>query len=144
MNRFNYFKRGVTVARCPKLSDYLHLPTLIAKGAFDEAPYWQMSNIEMQNYENELVKYAKSHPHVSPDAIAEHRINRRAVYSKRREKLRESHQDYEQTRINLMHAMFIKYFGIDVFDQAIERCDNIYQLFSTYKTIVDEIRLQTG
>lgn len=144
MNRFNYFKRGVRVHKAPQFSEYLHLPELIAKGAFDESPYWEMSNREGDLYEKELEDYRKSNPHISPDAVMEHRINRRAIFTKRREQLRRSHQDYEQDRLNLLHAMFIKYFEVDVFDQAIERCDNIYQLFTTYKTIVDEIRLQTS
>lgn len=141
MGRFNYWKRGVRVAKLPSSKSLFKgkSKTLqyIDRSVFDHSPYWEMADAEWQFLAQDVQKFKQANPRASSQAVDEYCTTRRKTYSKRVQKLQESHQEYELTRLRLLQHMLLREFGKDCWDEALVKCDGTLSgLFHTYKSLV--------
>lgn len=141
MGRFNYWKRGVRVAKLPSSKSLFKgkSKTLqyIERGVFDHSPYWSMADMEWEFFAEDVKKFKQANLGVSTQAVDEYCSTRRLMYNKRVQKLREWHQEYESTRLRLLQTLLDKEFGKNCWDEALLKCDGTLSgLFHTYKSLV--------
>lgn len=106
----------------------------ILHGDFKLSPYWEMSNKEIEYWKKEVEDYRKKNPRVSEKSVEEFSDSRWRMYHKRIEKLRESHLQYEVTRLGMLKEGLIKAFGIDIWEEIVEKCDgDETKLYKLYK-----------
>ena len=106
----------------------------IQNGDFKYSPYWEMSKKEVEYWEKEVADYRKKNPRVSEKSIQDFADSRWGMYHKRIEKLKESHLQYETSRLALLKEGLIQAFGVDIWDEMIEKCDgDETKLYKEYK-----------
>lgn len=103
-DQFNYWRNGVTITKTPiKKIPYGGTEHLlfyqIHNGEFDESPYWKMSEDELLKFDLEIVEWKERNPRSNKLAFEDWHLNRRKVYNKKIQKLREEHQKYEVSRL---------------------------------------------
>ena len=136
---FHYWRRGVqTTKMINKVPRGFIGPLVKARiehGDFDPCPYWEMSMEEIALWQSEVDEYrAKGY---GKDAVEEFSRARWAIYKKRIDKLREAHCNYEELRLNMLRVGLVEAFNIDVWDEAIEKCegDTPMDLYNTYSKL---------
>ena len=106
----------------------------ILNGDFKHSPYWEMSKKEVDYWKKETEDYRKKNPRISEKAIQDFADSRWRMYHKRIEKLKESHLQYEVSRLALLKEGLIKAFEIDIWDEMVEKCDgDETKLYKEYK-----------
>jgi hypothetical protein len=124
---YNWWKRGVKVTtplrKSPKGSPDPLVWHQIQHGDFRPSPYWKMSEAEVSLWEKEVKDYRRKNPRVTEESIQEFAENRWRTYRRRIEKLKESHLQYEISRIEMLKQGLIEAFGIDIWEEMIEKCD---------------------
>lgn len=141
---FHYWRRGVQMTKMintvPKGFIGPLVKARIEHGDFDPCPYWEMSMEEISLWQSEVDEYrAKGY---SKDAIDDFSRTRWAVYKKRINKLREAHCEYEELRLNTLRNGLLEAFNIDVWDEAVEKCegDSAMDLYNTYSVIATKAK----
>jgi len=104
MNRFTYWKNGVligkkSITKVPKGGTEKLVYYQILNGEFDESPYWKIALEEEAKFEGEIVMWKEGNKRASKEAFEDWKMNRRKVYNKKIQKLREEHQKYEVDRL---------------------------------------------
>ena len=106
----------------------------ILNGDFQYSPYWEMSKKEVDYWKKEVDDYRKKNPRVSEKSIQDFADSRWRMYHKRIEKLKESHLQYETSRLHLLKEGLIQAFGVDIWDEVVEKCDgDETKLYNLYK-----------
>jgi hypothetical protein len=136
---FHYWRRGVQTTKMINKVPRGYVGSLvkarIEHGDFDPCPYWEMSMEEIALWQSEVDEYrAKGY---GRDAVEEFSRARWAIYKKRIDKLREAHCNYEELRLNMLRVGLVEAFNIDVWDEAIEKCegDTPMDLYNTYNKL---------
>ena len=94
----------------------------------------EMSKKEVDYWKKETEDYRKKNPRISEKAIQDFADSRWRMYHKRIEKLKESHLQYEVSRLALLKEGLIKAFEIDIWDEMVEKCDgDETKLYKEYK-----------
>lgn len=107
----------------------------ILNGDFKYSPYWEMSKKEVDYWKKEVEDYRKKNPRVSEKSIQDFADARWRMYHKRIERLKESHLQYETSRLALLKEGLVNAFGIDIWDEMVEKCDgDETKLYKQYKT----------
>jgi hypothetical protein len=107
----------------------------ILNGDFKHSPYWEMSNKETDYWKKEIVDYRKKNPRITEKSVQDFADARWRMYHRRIERLRESHLQYEVTRLAMLKEGLINAFGVDIWDELVERCDgDETKLYKMYKT----------
>ena len=106
----------------------------ILNGDFKHSPYWEMSKKEVDYWKKETEDYRKKNPRISEKSVQDFADSRWRMYHKRIEKLKESHLQYEVSRLALLKEGLIKAFEIDIWDEMVEKCDgDETKLYKEYK-----------
>ena len=114
----------------------------ILNGDFKHSPYWEMSKKEVDYWKKETEDYRKKNPRISEKAIQDFADSRWRMYHKRIEKLKESHLQYEVSRLALLKEGLIKAFEIDIWDEMVEKCDgDETKLYKEYKKQTLKIKI---
>jgi hypothetical protein len=93
-----------------------------------------MSKKEVDYWKKEVEDYRKKNPRVSEKSIQDFADARWRMYHKRIEKLKESHLQYETSRLHLLKEGLIQAFGVDIWDEVVEKCDgDETKLYNLYK-----------
>jgi hypothetical protein len=93
-----------------------------------------MSKKEVDYWKKEVDDYRKKNPRISEESVQEFANSRWRMYRKRIEKLKESHLQYETSRLALLKEGLIQAFGVDIWDEVVERCDgDETKLYNLYK-----------
>lgn len=137
MGRFNYWKRNHHVRSLKiKLPSKANKPLVfyqIAKGCFDESPYWEQSLKEKALYLAEVEKYRQNNPSASEASVEASMQPRRTSYNKRIRKLQEAHIDYEDTRLAALRQGLTAAFKQDLWEELTPKCaggpKELYQLY---------------
>jgi hypothetical protein len=146
-DRFNWWKRGVKVTKpltkVPYGSDKPLVYHQILHGDFRPSPYWEMAKQEEKYLEEEVKKYRKANPHVKEDSVRDFRYTRARIYTKRANKLRESHQEYEVARLDMLRKGLKDAFGKDYWDLALDlvhhtKNEDEMDLYLIYEALVKE------
>lgn len=123
-DRFNWWKRGVKVtkplAKVPAGSDKPLVYHQILHGDFRPSPYWDMAKQEEEYLRQEVEKYKKANPTARPDTVRDFEYSRARIYTKRANKLRESHQEYEVSRLDMLRKGLKDAFGHDEWEIALD------------------------
>ena len=107
----------------------------ILNGDFKHSPYWSMANKEVDYWKKEIEDYKKKNPRVTEGAVKDFADTRWRMYHKRMEKLKEAHLQYEISRLALLKEGLVNAFGIDIWDEMVEKCDgDETKLYKQYKT----------
>ena len=138
-SQFTYWKSGVNIGRkkvkLPKDATEYLVYYQILNGEYDESPYWKMSIDEFEKLEGECLNWKLENNRSSSDAYDHWYIHRRRVYNKKIQKLREAHQNYEESRLKSLKVQLIKDFGYDIFDDLMDNHDgDLIQFYYDYKT----------
>ena len=106
----------------------------ILNGDFKYSPYWEMSKKEVDYWKKEVDDYRKKNPRISEKSVQDFADSRWRMYHKRIEKLKESHLQYETSRLHLLKEGLIQAFGVDIWDEVVEKCDgDETKLYNLYK-----------
>ena len=101
---------------------------------FKHSPYWEMSKKEVGLWNKEVDEYRKKNPRISEKSVQDFADSRWRMYHKRIEKLKESHLQYEVSRLHLLKEGLIQAFGMDIWDETVEKCDgDETKLYEEYK-----------
>ena len=107
----------------------------ILNGDFKHSPYWSMANKEVDYWKKEIEDYKKKNPRVAEGSVKDFADTRWRMYHKRMEKLKEAHLQYEISRLALLKEGLVNAFGIDIWDEMVEKCDgDETKLYKQYKT----------
>jgi hypothetical protein len=136
---YNWWKRGVRMTtplrKVPKGASEPLVWYQILNGDFKHSPYWEMSNKETDYWKKEIADYRKKNPRITEKSVQDFADSRWRMYHKRIERLRESHLQYEVTRLAMLKEGLINAFGVDIWDELVERCDgDETKLYKMYKT----------
>ena len=139
---YNWWKRGVRMTtplrKVPKGSSEPLVWYQILNGDFKHSPYWEMSRKEVDYWKKEVDDYRKKNPRISEKSVQDFADSRWRMYHKRIERLRESHLQYEVSRLAMLKEGLINAFGIDIWDEMVEICDGdetkLYKLYKTEST----------
>ena len=139
---YNWWKRGVRMTtplrKIPKGSSEPLVWYQILNGDFKHSPYWEMSRKEVDYWKKEVDDYRKKNPRISEKSVQDFADSRWRMYHKRIERLRESHLQYEVSRLAMLKEGLINAFGIDIWDEMAEICDGdetkLYKLYKTEST----------
>lgn len=136
---YNWWKRGVRTTtplrKVPKGSSEPLVWYQIQNGDFRPSPYWEMSKKEVDYWKKEVDDYRMKNPRISAKSVQDFADSRWRMYRKRIEKLKESHLQYETSRLSLLKEGLIKAFGVDIWDEMTEKCDgDETKLYKNYKT----------
>ena len=106
----------------------------IQNGDFRHSPYWEMSKKEVDYWKKEVADYRKKNPRISEKSVQDFADSRWRMYHKRIERLKESHLQYEVSRLALLKEGLVQAFGIDIWDEMVEKCDgDETKLYNQYK-----------
>ena len=106
----------------------------ILNGDFQYSPYWEMSKKEVDYWKKEVDDYRKKNQRISEKSVQDFADSRWRMYHKRIEKLKESHLQYETSRLHLLKEGLIQAFGVDIWDEVVEKCDgDETKLYNLYK-----------
>ena len=135
---YNWWKRGVRMTtplrKVPKGSSEPLVWYQILNGDFKHSPYWSMANKEVDYWKKEIEDYKKKNPRVTEGAVKDFADTRWRMYHKRMEKLKEAHLQYEISRLALLKEGLVNAFGIDIWDEMVEKCDgDETKLYKQYK-----------
>jgi len=135
---YNWWKRGVRMTtplrKVPKGASEPLVWYQILNGDFKHSPYWEMSRKEVDYWKKEVDDYRKKNPRITEKSVQDFADTRWRMYHKRIERLRESHLQYEVTRLAMLKEGLIQAFGIDIWDELVERCDgDETKLYNQYK-----------
>lgn len=136
---YNWWKRGVRMTtplrKVPKGASEPLVWYQILNGDFKHSPYWEMSNKETDYWKKEIADYRKKNPRITEKSVQDFSDSRWRMYHRRIERLRESHLQYEVTRLAMLKEGLINAFGVDIWDELVERCDgDETKLYKMYKT----------
>lgn len=136
---YNWWKRGVRMTtplrKVPKGASEPLVWYQILNGDFKHSPYWEMSNKETDYWKKEIADYRKKNPRITEKSVQDFADARWRMYHRRIERLRESHLQYEVTRLAMLKEGLINAFGVDIWDELVERCDgDETKLYKMYKT----------
>lgn len=136
---YNWWKRGVRMTtplrKVPKGASEPLVWYQILNGDFKHSPYWEMSNKETDYWKKEIADYRKKNPRITENSVQDFADSRWRMYHKRIERLRESHLQYEVTRLAMLKEGLINAFGVDIWDELVEKCDgDETKLYKMYKT----------
>ena len=136
---YNWWKRGVRMTtplrKVPKGASEPLVWYQILNGDFKHSPYWEMSNKETDYWKKEIADYRKKNPRITEKSIQDFADARWRMYHRRIERLRESHLQYEVTRLAMLKEGLINAFGVDIWDELVEKCDgDETKLYKMYKT----------
>ena len=93
-----------------------------------------MSKKEVDYWKKEVEDYRKKNPRISEKSLQDFADSRWRMYHKRIEKLKESHLQYETSRLALLKEGLVKAFGVDIWDETVEKCDgDETKLYQEYK-----------
>jgi hypothetical protein len=93
-----------------------------------------MSKKEVGLWKKEVDEYRKKNPRISEKSVQDFADYRWRMYHKRIEKLKESHLQYETSRLHLLKEGLIQAFGMDIWDEIVEKCDgDETKLYQEYK-----------
>jgi hypothetical protein len=93
-----------------------------------------MSKKEVDLWNKEVDEYRKKNPRISEKSVQDFADSRWRMYHKRIEKLKESHLQYEVSRLHLLKEGLIQAFGMDIWDEMVEKCDgDETKLYQEYK-----------
>lgn len=135
---YNWWKRGVRMTtplkKLPKGATEPLVWYQIQNGDFKCSPYWEMAKKETVYWEKEVEEYRRKNPRISDRSLQDFSDSRRRIYHKRAEKLKESHIQYEISRLDLLKEGLFKAFGVDLWDKMVEKCDgDETKLYEEYK-----------
>ena len=135
---YNWWKRGVRMTTPLRKAPRGALEPLvwyqILNGDFKYSPYWEMSRKEVDLWNKEVDEYRKKNPRISERSVQDFADSRWRMYHKRIEKLKESHLQYEVSRLHLLKEGLIQAFGMDIWDEMVEKCDgDETKLYQEYK-----------
>lgn len=135
---YNWWKRGVRMTtplrKLPRGASEPLVWYQILNGDFKYSPYWEMSKKEVDYWKKEVDDYRKKNPRVSEKSIQDFADARWRMYHKRIEKLKESHLQYETSRLALLKEGLVNAFGVDIWDEMVEKCDgDETKLYKLYK-----------
>jgi len=106
----------------------------IQNGDFRHSPYWEMSKKEVDYWKKEVADYRKKNPRISEKSVQDFADSRWRMYHKRIERLKESHLQYEVSRLALLKEGLAQAFGIDIWEEMVEKCDgDETKLYNQYK-----------
>ena len=106
----------------------------IQNGDFRHSPYWEMSKKEVDYWKKEVADYRKKNPRISEKSVQDFADSRWRMYHKRIERLKESHLQYEVSRLALLKEGLVQAFGIDIWEEMVEKCDgDETKLYNQYK-----------
>lgn len=136
---YNWWKRGVRMTtplrKVPKGASEPLVWYQILNGDFKHSPYWEMSNKETDYWKKEIADYRKKNPRITEKSVQDFADARWRMYHRRIERLRESHLQYEVTRLAMLKEGLINAFEVDIWDELVERCDgDETKLYKMYKT----------
>lgn len=136
---YNWWKRGVRMTtplrKVPKGASEPLVWYQILNGDFKHSPYWEMSNKETDYWKKEIADYRKKNPRITEKSVQDFADARWRMYHRRIERLRESHLQYEVTRLAMLKEGLINAFGVDIWDELVEKCDgDETKLYKMYKT----------
>jgi hypothetical protein len=136
---YNWWKRGVRMTtplrKAPRGASEPLVWHQIQNGDFRPSPYWDMSIKEIDHWKKEIEDYKGKNPRISEESVRDFADSRWRMYRKRIEKLKESHLQYETSRLSLLKEGLIKAFGVDIWDEMTEKCDgDETKLYKNYKT----------
>ena len=113
----------------------------ILNGDFKHSPYWEMSKKEVDYWKKEVEDYRKKNPRISEKSLQDFADARWRMYHKRIEKLKESHLQYETSRLALLKEGLVNAFGVDIWDEVVEKCDgDETKLYKEYKKQTSKIK----
>jgi len=113
----------------------------ILNGDFKYSPYWEMSKKEVDYWKKEVEDYRKKNPRISEKSLQDFADSRWRMYHKRIEKLKESHLQYETSRLALLKEGLVNAFGVDIWDEVVEKCDgDETKLYKEYKKQTTKIK----
>ena len=135
---YNWWKRGVRMTtplrKVPRGASEPLVWYQILNGDFKHSPYWEMSKKEVDLWNKEVDEYRKKNPRISEKSVQDVADSRWRMYHKRIEKLKESHLQYEVSRLHLLKEGLIQAFGMDIWDEMVEKCDgDETKLYQEYK-----------
>ena len=135
---YNWWKRGVRMTTplrtAPRGASEPLVWYQILNGDFKHSPYWEMSKKEVGLWKKEVDEYRKKNPRISEKSVQDFADSRWRMYHKRIEKLKESHLQYEVSRLHLLKEGLIQAFGMDIWDETVEKCDgDETKLYEEYK-----------
>jgi hypothetical protein len=110
---------------------------------YEDEGGWEMAKQEEKYLEEEVKKYRKANPHVKEDSGIDFRYTRARIYTKRANKLRESHQEYEVARLDMLRKGLKDAFGKDYWDLALDlvhhtKNEDEMDLYLIYEALVKE------
>lgn len=130
-NRFSYWKQGINLKKRPKTKNLFEL---IQSGYFDESPYWQMYEKNLETFESEKSDWLAKNKNVSKKAFNDWQISRRRVWNLQNEKLKQLHQDQEIRLLEELKQEFKQVFGFDDIFSSYENDElTILELFKKAK-----------